>query len=206
MQRCSFPRVLSEKNLRIFTKQPEGCENTPPQTNDALTRCGNALPLPVPASQHPGGGETPWMLHFPSKGTGGGRLQQVPMSQGKRPEGTEKGASNTNLKEESEREVGAPFSGAQVADDRAGCHQFGRGFPAGLVPLNLPSALRLLRRHNLMHKRYFFCAVPAMEQVLDLVHGKEERGRYPDMGNECPRDAVGWLGEGDTPYGPCTLG
>ena len=145
------------------------------------------VPHPVTPSQHPGSSETPWKLHLPSKGAGDGGSAAGTDVPGKRPEGRVKGVLDTELKKESKREAGDPLSGAEVADDRDGRHSLDRGSLQRRYhfQLELPSPSWPLRRHNLRHKRHFFCVVPAMEQVLDLAHGKEARGRDPSMGNTC---------------------
>lgn len=161
--------------------QPRERENIPPQTDDPLRWCRNMLPHPKTPSQHPGGSETPRKLHFPSQGAGAGSAAGTNVP-GRRPEGTEKGALDPVLKEEPETEVGAPFGGAQVADDGVGCHSLDEGSLQRWhhFRLSLPSPSWLLCRHNQV---CFFCAVPTTEQVLDPAHGKEARGRHTGMGN-----------------------
>lgn len=108
-------------------------------------------------------------------------------------------------------EVGAPFSRAQVASDRDGCHSLDKSSSQrwSHFQLNLPSPSWPPRRHNLTHKRClcFFCAAPTTEQVLDP--GRRRGAGTPaweTLGAMCPGEAVGWLWEGVAPYRPCTMG
>lgn len=135
--------------------------------------------------------------------------QEEGLQQGKKPERTEKQALDPDLGGESKMEVGAPFSRAQVANDRDGCRGLDKGSSQGWshFQLHLPGPSWPPGRHNLTHKTCFFCAAPMTEQVLDP--GKRRGAGTPaweTLAAMCPGEAAGWLWEGVAPYGRCTTG
>lgn len=177
----SVPRVAVGKKFPKFSQSNWRDVKRPhPRPTSPFGGAG-MCPSPRNTIPTPGSSETPWKLHVPGKGAGGGTAEGTHVP-GKRPEGTEKGALEPDLKEESQNGgrcflQQGPMAVRGVSLDEGssqGWYHF---------QLNPPSPSWLLCGHNRMHKRCFFGAIPTTEQVLG--HGKEERGRYPDVGNPC---------------------
>lgn len=157
-------------------KQLEGRENTLPQTNSPLTWCRNMLPQPRNTTTTPRQQQGTVKPSLPQQGS---RRRVCSRYQCPREKAREDRKSGFRPRFKRGILNGGRCSLQRGSGGRQ--QRWGSQLDEGSLQrryhcqLNLPSPSQLPYRHNLMHKRCFFCVVPTTEQVLDPAHGKETR-------------------------------
>lgn len=139
---CRISLQLKWEKSSHFLKAVGGMGKCPTREQHPLRWCRDTLPSPkTPA--HTRAAQNPANAFLASEQEGVCSRYQCPR---KKARGDRKRALDPNLNEESKTEVGVSFSGAQVADDRDGCHGLDDG--SSHFQLNFSSPSWPLCRHQ----------------------------------------------------------